>query len=349
MSNVSGLTTIKYVKQGDTLSCALRSTFPLKQFITNGTNAITPSFVTNRPCIYPVIRSSLTATRLSPLTTGVVWSYNGSVINFDSNGLSTAMGAIAAGTFKSEVKTIDGITVPTLTILKDIASVSNIDSDTILFQAVVNTGFQTSVSASIEIGIEQTDGEAFIPYITVNNGGVIDDNVSTLTAKAHLLVGGSEQTTGVTWKWYKMIVTNGVDGWVSINKTTQQITLAASDINVSELYKCEVSFSGKTADAVLEVADETDVLIIFPNPTDGHGNTVPEELNADGQTQIVYAPEVRKRENQAVQSGFSFNYLLTNSSGDEIYSQDGGSTFTVTLTHAQTAMGDLTLIITASK
>lgn len=49
MSNVSGLTTIKYVKQGDTLSCALRSTFPLKQFITNGTNAITPSFATNQP------------------------------------------------------------------------------------------------------------------------------------------------------------------------------------------------------------------------------------------------------------------------------------------------------------
>ncbi|MBR5402764.1 MAG: hypothetical protein IK113_00875 [Bacteroidales bacterium] len=349
MSNVSGLTTIKYVKQGDTLSCALRSTFPLKQFITNGTNAVTPSFATYQPCIYPVIRSSLTATRLSPLVSSVVWMYNGSVISFDANGLSTAMGAIAAGTFKSEVKTIDGFSVPTLTILKNIASASNIDSDTILFQATVNTGFSTTVSASIEVGVEQTDGEAFIAYITVNNGGVIDDNVSTLTLRAHLMIGGSEQSSNVTYAWYKMVVTNGADGWVALNKTTQSITIAASDINSSELYKCVVSFSGKSADAVLEVADETDTLIIFPNPTDGAGNTVPEELNPTGQTAIIYAPEVRKRESQAVQSGFTFYYLLTNSSGDEINSQDGGGTFTVTLANAQAAQGDLTLIITATK
>lgn len=349
MSNVSGLTTIKYVKQGDTLSCGLRSTFPLKQFITNGTYVVTPSFATNRPCIYPVIRSSLTATRIAPRAAGVYWSYNGNVISFDANGLSAAMGALAAGTFKSEWKTIDGFTVPTLTIMRDLASSANIDADTILFQATVNTGFQTQVSASIEVGIEQTDGESFIPYITVNNGGVIDDNVSTLTATAHLLVGGSEQNANVTYRWYKMVVANGVDGWVAINKTSQTITLAASDINSSDLFKCEVSFSGKTADAVLEVADETDALIIFPNPTDGHGNAVPEELSADGQTQIVYAPEVRKRETQAVQSGYTLNYLLTNSSGDEIHSQDGGNTFTVTLGHAQTAKGDLTLIITGSK
>lgn len=349
MSNVSGLTTIKYVKQGDTLSCGLRSTFPLKQFITNGTNAITPSFATNHPCIYPVIRSSLTATRISPLTTGVSWSYNGNIISFGSNGLSLAMGAIAAGTFKSETKTIDGVTVPTLTILKDIASASNIDSDTILFQATVNTGFTTDVSASIEIGIEQTDGEAFLAYVTVNNGGVIDDTVSTLTATAHLLIGGTEKTTGVTYQWYKMVVQNGTDGWQATSNRTQSITLAASDINASELYKCVVTYGDKTADAVLEVADETDVLIIFPNPTDGAGNSVPEELNADGQRQIVYAPQVRKRQDQTVQSGFTFNYLLTNSSGEEINSQDGGSTFTVTLANAISARGDLSLIITASK
>ena len=349
MSNVSGLTTIKYVKQGDTLTCALRSTFPLKQFITNGTNAVTPSFATNQPCIYPVIRSSLTATRIAPLATGVTWSYNGSVISFGSNGLSLAMGALAAGTFKQEWKTIDGFSVPTLTVLKDIASGTNINSATILFQATVNTGFQTNVSASIEIAIEQTDGEAFLAYVTVNNGGVIDDNVSSLTAKAHLLIGGSEQTSNVTYEWFKMVVQNGTDGWVTTGKKTQSITLAASDINSTELYKCVVKHGDKTAETVLEVADETDVLIIFANPTDGAGNTVPEELSADGQKQIVYVPEVRKRENQVVQSGYKFNYLLTNSSGDEIASQDGGSSFTVTLTHAQTAKGDLTLIITASK
>ena len=61
MSDVNGQSTIKYVKQGDSLTCGLRSTFPLKQFVSNGNNQVAPSFVTNKPCIYPVVRSSLKA------------------------------------------------------------------------------------------------------------------------------------------------------------------------------------------------------------------------------------------------------------------------------------------------
>lgn len=348
MSNVSGITTIKYVRQGDTLSCGLRSTFPLKQFVTGGNGIVSPSFAANKPCVYPVIRSSLTATRISPLTEGVSWYYNGTKITFGTDGLSAAMGDLAAGTFKSETKSVDGVTVPTLTILKDIASSSNIDPDTILFQATVNTGFKTGVSASIEIAIEQTNGEAFLPYITVNNGGIIDDQVSSLTAKAHLLIGGTEKTDGVSYEWFKMKVTDGLDGWISTGAKAQTLTIAESDISSSELYKCVITYGDKTAEAVLEVSDETDVLIIYPNPTDGSGNTVPEELS-ESQPSIVYAPEIRKRSDQSVQSGFTKYYLLTNSSGDTISSQDGGDTFTVTLDNAKTAGGDLTLIITASK
>lgn len=349
MSEVRGQSTITYVKQGDTLTCALRTTFPLKQFITNGNNGISPSFATNKPCIYPVIRSSLTAARISPLTTGYTWSYNGTVITFDVNGLSIAMGTLAAGTFKSEWKTVDGFGVPTLTILKEIASASNIDSDTLIFTGEVNTGFKTTVSGSIEIAVEQTDGEAVLAYISINNGGVIDDAVASLTAKAHLLIGGVEKTSGVSFLWYKMVVAAGQDGWVSTGKTSQSITLTASDIASSELYKCVVTYNGKTAEDVIEVVDETDVLIIYPNPTDGSGNTVAEELNANGRTQIVYVPKVCKRGTGELVSGFIFNYLLTNSSGSEIASQDGGSSFTVTLNHAQSANGNLTLLISASK
>ncbi len=330
MSNVKGQAHIHYVKQGDTLTCDLRSTFPLKQFISNGSGAIAPSFAANKPCIYPVVRSSLTATRVQVETVGCKWRYNTVELKFDNSGLSLAMGAIPAGTFKSEWKTVDGFGVPTLIVCKELASAGNIDSDT------------------IEISIEQTDGEAFIAYISVNNGGVIDDTTLTLTAKAHLLIGGTEQSSGVTYAWYKMVVQNGADGWQSINKTASSITINAADISSSELYKCTITSSGKTADAVIEVADETDVLIIYPNPTDGSGHSVAEELSSV-QTSIVYAPKVYKRATSEEVSGYRFNYLLTNSSGDEMASQDGGATFTVTVSHAQKANGDLTLIISAEK
>lgn len=346
MSDVKGQSTIKYVKQGDSLTCGLRSTFPLKQFVSNGNNQVAPSFVTNKPCIYPVVRSSLKATRIEPKTTGFKWSYNGVQITFDNSGLSQAVGSIAAGTFKSEIKTIDGFAVPTLTILKEIASASNIDSDTIEFYGIVDTGFESIVSASIEIAIEQTDGEAYLAYISIDNGGVIDDDNTSLTATAHLLVGGVDKNSGVTYAWYKMKVTNGEDGWVSLNKTTQSITILAADVNSTELYKCVVTYGGKTASNVVEVADETDALIIYPNPTNSAGARVAEELSSV-QTSIIYRPKVLKRDTQAEVSGYTFNYLLTKSNGDTVASQDGGSSFTVTLNHAISANGDLTLIITA--
>jgi hypothetical protein len=345
MSVCKGQTTIKFVKQGDTLNCNLRSTFPLKQFISNGNGVVSPSFASNKPCIYPVVRSSLQAARVAVKTTGYQWYYNGVEIAF-KNGLSTAIGGLAAGTFKTEYKTIDGFSVPTLTILKDIASSGNIDSDTIEFKGIVNTGFETTVSASIDIEIEQTDGEAYLAYIAVNNGGVIDDVVQTLTATAHLLVGGAEKTSSVTYKWYKMNVTNGVDGWQKLSNTSKSITISKADVNSSELYKCELSYGGKLTSAVLEVVDETDVLIIFPNPTDSDGKSVPEEVSSV-QTSIYYRPKVLKRSTSEEVSGYTLNYLLTKSDGTEIASQDGGSSFMVTYAQGLKAGGDLTLIISA--
>lgn len=348
MSEVRGLTTIKYVKQGDTLTCGLRSTLPLKQFITNDCRTVSPSFVANSPCIYPVVKSALTNSRVQPNATGYKWLYNNLELTFDANGLSTAVGSIAAGTFKSEWKSVDGdFAVPTLSIKKNLASASNINADVIEFQGVANTGFAANVSASIEISIEQTDGEAVVGYISVNNGGVIDDNTSALVATAHLLIGGVAPSSGVTYAWYKMVVTNGVDSWVSQNHTSQSINIGASAINSNELYKCVMTYSGKTTEAVLEVADETDALIIYPNPTDGNSNTVAEELSSS-QTSIIYVPKVYKRSTSTEVSGCAFSYSLTNSSGTVIASAASGSSFTVTRTHAVAAGGDLTLIITAT-
>lgn len=349
MSEVRGLTTIKYVKQGDTLTCGLRSTLPLKQFITNDCRTVSPQFTTASPCIYPVIKSALSNSRVQPNAAGYKWLYNNVEITFDATGLSTAIGSIAAGTFKKEWKSIDGdFAVPTLTILKNLASSTNIDSDVIEFQGVANTGFSANVSASIEVSIEQTDGEAVVGYISVNNGGVVDDNTSLLTATAHLLIGGSAPTTGITYAWYKMVVAGGADTWVAQNNSSASLTLGASAINSNELYKCVLTYAGKTTEAVLEVADETDALIIYPNPTDGNGNVVPEELSSS-QTSIVYVPKVYKRGTTIEENGFSFAYLLTNASGTTIASANSGSSFTVTQTHAVTANGDLTLIISATR
>lgn len=345
MSVVRGQTTIQYVRQGDTLNCSLRSTFPLKQFVTSVNGLVTPSFQDNTPCIYPVIRSSLRAQRVSAITSDVHWYYNGAEITFAQDGLSTGPAGVTAGTFKSELKTVDGFQVPTLTILQNLASPQNIDSDIIEFRSTVNTGFVTVVSASIEVSIEQTEGEAYVPYITIGNGGTIDSEHTSLQATAHLLVGGTEKLAadGVTFAWYKMRVAAGTDGWVAINgATSPALTIGAADINSEELYKCVMTYSGRMAEAVVEVVDETDPMVMYLNPVDASNQPVPEFVSTIQQA-IYYKPKVLKRSAETEVSGYVFDFLLTDAAGNEAASQDGASQFTVTLAHAVAVQGNLTL------
>lgn len=350
-STVKGSTTIKYVKQGDTLTCSLRSTRPLKQFVAKSNGAVAPDFTnaSNQPVIYPAIRSMLKASRIAPVTGSDIWYFEGTQITFDSSNLSLAVGSIAAGTFKREWQNIDGdFSVPTLKILKNIASSSVITSKVIRLDCTVNTGFTASVSQTIELQIEETDGESYIPYIDVNDGGVIDQNTPVLTLNAHLLVGGNSVTTGVTYKWYKMIVAAGVDGWQAVsNATSQTLQISAADIDNKELYKVTMTYSGKTAEATISVEDETDTMVIYPNPIDGAGNAVPEEITSSRQS-IVYVPFVCYRGSTTHLSGATFDFALTSSNGTVISSADAATSFTVTKGNCETAGGDVTLIITGT-
>ena len=356
MSEVRGQTTIQYVKQGDTLNTQLRSTFPLKQFITAVTGQVSPHFNTNLPCIYPVIRSSLRATRVAAIISDVHWYYNGAEITFGQNGLSTMIGGVSDnGTFKSEVKTVDGFQVPTLTILKDLASPTNIDSDTIEFRSKANTGFEGTVSAAIEVSIEQTEGEAYVGYATLGNGGTIDADHQSIQAAAHLLVGGVEKTQadGVTFAWYKMRVAVGVDGWErvkvnNVNVTAATLTIGKNDINSSELYKCVMTYQERSAEYVFDVSDETDMLVAYLNPVDANNQSVAEYVSSTQQL-IIYKPKVLRRDSQQEVSGYVFNFLLTDAAGNEIASADNASQFTVTLAHAQQAQGNLGLIVSGDK
>jgi len=340
MSTVKGSATITFVKQGDTINTSLRSTMPLEQYLKKGTAVVTPDWTqpANQPTIYPVVRSSLTDSRISPEAGSEVWKYNGTVIPFSGN-LSTVMGSIAAGTFKKESKKVDGDTlVPTLTICKNLASAGNINADVIEFSAIVDTGFRSAVSASIDIRIEEVEGDPYIGYISVNDGGVIDSNTASLTLTASLTRGGQDVSTGVTYKWYKA---NG-NTWTNINKTTKAITITATDIDTQELYKCEFFISGSTVgSATIPVYDESDPLVVVPNP-DGI-----EEISSANKS-VTYYPRVCKRGDTSMTpvTGFTFSYLLTNSKYQQIAS-GAGTNFAITYAHGIAANGNMTLIITA--
>jgi hypothetical protein len=342
MSTVKGSATITFVKQGDTINTSLRSTKPLEQYIKKGTTSVVPDWTqaANQPTIYPVVRSSLMDSRIAPEPGSEQWKYNGSVIAFAGD-LSTAMGSIAAGTFKKGSSKIDGDTlVPTLTICKNLASGTNINADVIEFSAIADTGFRSAISASIDIRIEEIEGDPYIGYIAVNDGGVVDANTPQITLTATLSRGGLDVSTGVTYKWYKA---DGND-WVNTNKTTKAITLTKDDIDVQELYRCEFFISGSSVcNAVIQVYDESDPLVVLPNP-DGD-----EEISSI-RKEVNYYPKVIKRGDTSMTAvpGYTFTYLLTNNSYSQI-ATGAGASFKVSYAHGAAAGGNMTLIITATE
>jgi hypothetical protein len=342
MSNVKGSTVISFIRQGDTVSTSLRSTKPLEQYLRRGTTTVVPDWTVaaNRPTIYPVVRSALGNSRISPLVDSEVWKYNGTTITFTGD-LSTAMGSIAAGTFQKGRSAVDGdVQVPTLTICKNLASSGNINADVIEFSAVVNTGFDTAVAASIDIRIEEIEGDPFVSYIAVNDGGVIDENTASLTLTAILNKGGTEQTSGITYAWYKA----SGSAWTNINRTTKAITLTKADIDTQELYRVDFTVSGSVvATAAIAVYDESDPLVVVPNPDKS------EEVSS-GSPAINYSPVVCKQGDTAMTpiTGYTFTYLLTNSAYQQIATGTGAS-FAVTYAHGVSAGGNMTLIITATK
>jgi hypothetical protein len=151
--------------------------------------------------------------------------------------------------------------------------------------------------------------------------------------------GGNEQTSGITYKWYKASGST----WTNINKTTKSITLTKADIDTQELYRVEFTVSGSVvATAAISVYDESDPLVVVPNPDKA------EEVSS-GSPSIKYSPIVCKQGDTSMSpiSGYTFTYLLTNSAYNQIATGTGAN-FTVTYAHGISAGGNMTLIITAT-
>jgi hypothetical protein len=342
MSTVKGSTTISFVRQGDHLQACLMADIPLVQYLKKGTTTVMPDWTvaSAQPTIYPVVRSSLSDTRISPIADTEEWKLGGVVIPFGTDGLSLAFGNIAAGMFKKSRKAMDGDTqVPCLTLCKNLV-LMDAGNTRVEFSAQCNTGFLMGVTASIDIRLEEVDGDPYVGYISVNDGGVIDDNTETLTLTANLMRGGSAATGSITYRWFKA----SGNSWIDTGKTSKSITITGDDIATQELYRVEMSFlDTAVATATLPVYDERDPLIVVSNP-DG------EEVLSDTRKQIIYTPSVQRRGdvNRQALAGYSFSYMLTNSRADVIATHSGSS-FTVTYAHGISAGGDMSLNITASK
>lgn len=299
MNELTAFDSITMVSDGDQIATTLFATLPLKQYLKLGTDYVYPSWkeVGEQPVIYPRIQSQNAGTRLSPVTGSEKWYYSDTEIKFDSAGLSLDK------KFKKETYKDGAVTVPSLRIVSNLASLDNIKPDKIDLVARVKIGVSEAIiSPSIPVSLEEVAGDPFDSFISATNGGVIDNTTDSIVSTAYLRKGGQKVTEGITYKWYK----DTVSGYSPINPDAGKPntkTIKDDDIDSSLVLKCEFIVDGKVVSiATTQLFDETDPLIINTRPSG------PKQLTVGGH--VTFTPQVVRRDKGIPIPGFSFKYLI---------------------------------------
>ena len=247
---------------------------PLRQECKKGTNIRTPDWETSatKPLIYAHLNRDDNGSILIPVTLDLY--YNGVLMTFDASGTSTT-GAMS-GVFKKSIRTINigGRDYPNMIvfeIVKNIASASNCDNDTILLKGSTEVSGQTlnfdAISETVEI-VETVGGSTTV-YIDGNTDVTTDNPAATLNA--HPLTDGvpPADLSAYTPKWSK------VAGEVSTQVATGvwSIEIPASEIDGTATYRCDLYRKDDSillSSAYINVTDYTDpyrVSILFDGIT----------------------------------------------------------------------------------
>lgn len=187
-----------------------------------------------------------------------------------------------------------------LTINTNISGNSLILKFTATYADPTNTSLTTQLEAYKTITKSSSAGALFQTVITAPNGTTFDTSQSTdaLTAEARSYRGGTQDTTGTTYKWYKL----GSDGtWTQITKTasgtgvTAWVTTGSGGVSTLHVTADDVlnfqNYKVTASDTENSTASTSESVITFFDVTDPYtvecyslaGTTL---RNGDGQTDI---------------------------------------------------------------
>lgn len=234
--------------------------------------------VNSRPKFWPVITDTTSNSVLSINSGSGTWKYNGATLVFDSNGVctGTTSGASLAGMFVvDQYEVVSGVTVPRLTIVKNLGSSTNDDSDTIEFVGSVNLDggnpFEVSVSSYINIA-RLAAGTTDAISIYAVNGQEFDYDNSTqdeLQFQPYMIAGNVEKGNTVP-SGYSLHV-YGVGVYSSAGSTTAldttyaggtsnvTVTINADQVNDEGILVFELLKDGtKVSTAAIQLYDNGD-------------------------------------------------------------------------------------------
>lgn len=293
MSIASGVVTFTRIIDGDVITTHMYSTEILVQRLKAGTNTPLPDWniAVNQPTIFPRAISQNTGNRIkihSPK-----WYYNGVEILSGNP------------TFFTGTHDDGGVVVPSLTIVRNLASINNLDSDTIRFEGKATiAGVEYNVSSSIEIRIEEMVGEPYDGIIKATEGGVIDNDTPEVTATALLYKGGVQISSGVTYKWFR-VGKSGDTELTPPTSTPNKMTFKDDDIDSELTIRVDFYYNGtKVYSATRLLSDETDPYYLEVSMNG------PVDLR-DGE-EVYIKPNVKDRATGKVVTGYNFEFVFMN-------------------------------------
>lgn len=194
-----------------------------------------------------------------------------------------------------------------------------------------DTAATTKLTAYKTISKSQSAGALFSAVITTPSGTIFDTAQSTTakTAKCTVYRGGTQDTSGTTYKWYKLDTASGK--WTQITSTSSgttpyittasnvsTLTVTPDDVLNFQTFKCVATDSSNSSEALVTFQDVTD-----PYQVELVSTTGDKIVNGSGSTSVaarVYrSGELVESESTATASR-KFTYTWTK------YNKDGTAT-----------------------
>lgn len=270
---------------------------------------IAPDFATLKPTLPFLLTSSRVAEGVV-VPSSIKWYFNDVLINFTSNVSTNTFGG-ETGHFKFIPYVAGTTNYYALQIVKNLVKASAGASCTIKAVATVTVG-NVSDEVQFVYSIPITKGVGNQNVVTIVSGDdkyfAIREKGGSVTLTAMARKGASEITSGLTYKWYRIL--NGA--WSQIaGQTGKNLTVTDDMVDTTGVFKVEVfqngSLIGLDTQTVMDLSDPYDILT-NPNPED-------ETIVSGSGGSVTYTPILVKRGTSTKAKEMLFFFVFMDSAG----------------------------------
>lgn len=269
---------------------------------------ISPDFAALKPILSYLLTSSRSAEGIV-VPSSMKWFFNGVLLTFTNNVSTNTFGG-ESGHFKFIPYVAGTTNYYGLQLVKNLVKASSGASCTIKAEATATVGNTSDTIQSI-YPIPITKGVGNQKHVTIAAG---DSKYFALRTKGDSCIltaiarmGADELTSGLTYKWYKMVS----GAWsVLSGQTSKNLTVTDSMVDTTGMFKVEV-FQSSTL-----IGIDTQTVMDLSDPYDIITNPVPESetISGPGET-VVYTPILVKRGETTKAKDMTFYFAFMDSAG----------------------------------